>query len=91
MGDGSGSSGSRLFDTCRRFICDHGKAVVDAGGLEQLQEVAPVTKGLLGDAILEVDRLRNKYEPDSSGGSRKRRRLGNDQEDEDEDDEQEDD
>eukprot|EP00947_MAST-08B_sp_MAST-8B-sp1_P001452 g1452.t1 len=78
-----GGGGNRLFDTCRRFILDHGKAVKDAGGLEQLQEHAPVTKGLLGDAIEENHRLRCKYEPDAAGeagsaggggGSRKRRR-----------------
>jgi hypothetical protein len=76
----AGSGGNRLFDTCRRFILDQGKAVKDAGGLEQLQEHAPVTKGLLGDSIEEVDRLRRKYEPGAAGGgggeggSRKRRR-----------------
>eukprot|EP00947_MAST-08B_sp_MAST-8B-sp1_P004932 g4932.t1 len=77
--DGAAAGGNRLFDTCRRFILDHGKAVKDAGGFEQLQEM-PVAVGLLGDAVEEVDRLRTKYEPDASdgsssgGGSRKRRR-----------------
>ena len=80
--DGAAAGGNRLFDTCRRFILDHGKAVKDAGGFEQLQEHA-VTKGLLGDAVEENHRLRTKYEPDAAagsgsgsggGGSRKRRR-----------------
>eukprot|EP00947_MAST-08B_sp_MAST-8B-sp1_P001450 g1450.t1 len=78
-----GGGGNRLFDTCRRFILDHGKAVKDAGGLEQLQEHAPVTKGLLGDSIEEVRRLRDEVErlgggsggTGGGGGSRKRRRA----------------
>jgi hypothetical protein len=88
VGEGEAGGGNRLFDTCRRFILDHGKEVKDAGGLEQLQEHAPVTKGLLGDSIEEVDRLRyendrlrTKYVPGAAGGggggaggSRKRRR-----------------
>eukprot|EP00947_MAST-08B_sp_MAST-8B-sp1_P002354 g2354.t1 len=82
-GDHAGRN--RLFDTCRRFIRDHGKDVKDAGGLEQLQEL-PVAVGLLSDSIeeverlhTEVDRLRTKYEPGAGGGgggSRKRRRQG---------------
>ena len=76
---GAGSGGNRLFDTCRRFILDHGKAVKDAGGFEQLQELPAVAVGLLGDAVEEVDRLRCRYEPDTAsaaggGGSRKRQR-----------------
>ena len=79
-GEGEAAGRNRLFDTCRRFILDHGKAVVDTGGLEQLQEDAPVAKGLLRDSIEEIDRLRRKYEPDAAsgggggGGSCKRRR-----------------
>jgi hypothetical protein len=48
----------RMFDTYRKYILDHGSEVVEAGGLDQLQEHAPVTKGLLCDAYAEVKRLR---------------------------------
>eukprot|EP00947_MAST-08B_sp_MAST-8B-sp1_P004931 g4931.t1 len=86
VGEGEAAGGNRLFDTCRRFILDHGKAVKDAGGFEQLQEHA-VTKGLLGDAVEEIDRLRTKTKrvEDCLIRSRKRRREEED-EDEDEDD-----
>ena len=46
----------RMFDTYRKYMLDHGSEVVEAGGLEQLQEHAPVTKGLLCDAYAEVKR-----------------------------------
>eukprot|EP00947_MAST-08B_sp_MAST-8B-sp1_P002173 g2173.t1 len=47
VGGGCEAGGGHwLFHRCRRFIQDHSKEVVEAGGLEQLQEHA-VTKGLL--------------------------------------------
>ena len=58
----------RLFDTCRRFVLENGSAVVAAGGLEQLQEHAPVTKGLLRDAYAAL------ASSEGGGGKRKRRR-----------------
>jgi hypothetical protein len=64
----------RMFDTYRRYMLDHGSEVVEAGGLEQLQEHAPVTKGLLCDAYAEVKRLREGRDAEG-GGSRKRRRV----------------
>ena len=64
----------RMFDTYRRYMLDHGSDVVEAGGLEQLQEHAPVTKGLLCDAYAEVKRLREGRDAEG-GGSRKRRRV----------------
>jgi DNA-binding beta-propeller fold protein YncE len=64
----------RMFDTYRRYMLDHGSEVVEAGGLEQLQEHAPVTKGLLCDAYAEVKRLREGRGAEG-GGSCKRRRV----------------
>jgi hypothetical protein len=63
----------RMFDTCRRYMLEHGSEVVEAGGLDQLQEHAPVTKGLLGDAYAELKRLCGSGDG-TSEGSRKRRR-----------------
>jgi hypothetical protein len=63
----------RLFDTYRQYILDHGSEVVEAGGLDQLQEHS-VTKGLLGDAYAEVARLRGSGS-EKSEGSRKRSRV----------------
>ena len=71
VGDGAESCG-RLFDACRRFIFQHGKAVKDAGGLDDLQELS-VARGLLGDAVEEIHRLRG-GEAGAGGGSRKRQR-----------------
>ena len=63
----------RMFDTYRKYILEHGSEVVEAGGLDQLQEHS-VTKGLLCDAYAEVKRLR-KSADGTSEGSRKRRRT----------------
>ena len=64
----------RMFDTYRKYMLEHGSEVVEAGGLDQLHEHAPVTKGLLCDAYAEVKRLREGRGAEG-GGSRKRRRA----------------
>ena len=51
------ASNERLFKKCRRFIRANGGAVKAAGGIDDLQQLE-VAKGLLGDAIDEVERLR---------------------------------
>ena len=64
----------RLFDACRQFVLDNGSEVVEAGGLDQLQELA-VAKGLLRDSINKVKRLQDKYcKGDGNPRARKRRR-----------------
>ena len=65
----AGEDDGRLFDTCRRFVLENGSAVVAAGGLEQLQEHAPVTKGLLRDAYAALASSEG-----GGGNPRKRRR-----------------
>jgi sugar lactone lactonase YvrE len=77
---GSDEAGDeRLFDEYRRFVLDHGPAVLEAGGLDQLREL-DVAKEMLRDTIQEIQRLRVKCgeavdgEPEPSPRPRKRRR-----------------
>ena len=64
----------RLFDTCRRFLLENRSAVVAAGGLKQLQEHAPVTKGLLRDAYEELDLYKGRGGGGDEGNPRGRKR-----------------